>query len=475
MNNYEIIIGVEVHAQLNTKHKIFSPSLVSATAKPNTNIHPIDLGMPGALPRFNEEVLKKAIIICEAFNMEITKKMHWDRKHYFYLDNPKGYQITQKETPIGKNGYIELDSGKKIKIEFMHMEEDTAKSFHTENKTLLDFNRCGTPLVEIVSAPEIRTPKEAREYLEKLKEILFFLNVSDCKMEEGSMRVDVNVSVRPYGMKEFNPKVEIKNLNSFKNVEIAIEKEVEKQIKAYNIGQPVLQATKRFNEQKNDLDIMRIKESSVDYRYFPEPDLPFIELTDDYIEELIEKMPLTPNVYREELKKIKFNEKEIKTLMNDKTMLEFFFLAYKKGLNPKNMFNYLTVNINEYLNKNKKELKDFNLSIDDFILLEKKLNNGEISSKHLKVIFPEMLDTGKNIETIIEEKNLKQISDPKEIEKFIEKVLTDFPEQLNEYKNGKTALFKFFLGKIMSESKGQINPMMTNKILQEYLDKKVNE
>ncbi|MGL5020697.1 MAG: Asp-tRNA(Asn)/Glu-tRNA(Gln) amidotransferase subunit GatB, partial [Mycoplasmatales bacterium] len=248
MFNYETIIGIEVHAELNTMYKIFSPSINNINSKPNTNVHPIDLGLPGTLPRFNEEVLQKAILVCEGFNMDVTRAMHWDRKNYFYPDNPKGYQITQQKTPIGRHGKIVLDNKKEIRIDFMHMEEDTAKSFHIGEDTLLDFNRCGVPLIEIVSAPDMRSGAEAREYLEKLRDILLYLDASDCKMEEGSLRVDVNISIRPVGSEVLNTKVEIKNLNSFNNVEVAIEKEVINQLYALNAGVKVVQCTKRFNE-----------------------------------------------------------------------------------------------------------------------------------------------------------------------------------------------------------------------------------
>ena len=470
MFNYEVIIGIEVHAELNTKHKIFSPSLNDINATPNTNIHPIDLGIPGTLPRFNHEVLEKAILIANAFGMEITKDMHWDRKNYFYFDNPKGYQITQQETPIGRHGKIILDNGKEIAIDFMHMEEDTAKSFHEGNNTKLDFNRCGVPLVEIVSAPVMRSASEAHEYLTKLRQILLYLDASDCKMEEGSLRVDVNVSVRPYGVDYYNPKVEIKNLNSFKNVEIAIDKEIKHQIKAYNTGQKVLQATKRFDEATKDVVIMRVKESSADYRYFPEPDLPWIHLTDEDINEVIKDMPKLPEQIKKELQELGFDQKQIQVLMQDRLMTKFFFEAIESGLDAKQMYNYLTVNINEYLNKEKKEFVDININVEQFKTINEYLKADRISSKHVKEIIPKMLDSTDSVETIIKDNKLEQITDIDTITNWVNEVIDENPETLELYKEGKKSAFGFFVGEVMKKSQGQVSPKLANEIITKRLE-----
>lgn len=471
MFNYEPIIGIEVHAQLNTKHKIFSPSINDSTSEPNTNIHPIDLGLPGTLPRFNKEVLDKAMIIAHGLGMEITKDMHWDRKNYFYFDNPKGYQITQQETPIGRHGKIVLDSGKEIVIDFMHMEEDTAKSFHDGNITRLDFNRCGTPLVEIVSAPCMRSGKEAHEYLAKLKEILLYLDASDCKMEEGSLRVDVNVSVRPIGYDGLNPKVEIKNLNSFKNVEIAIDKEIQNQIYAYNTGGEVIQCTKRFNEATKQVEIMRIKESSTDYRYFPEPDLPWIHLSDDDINNQIKNMPKLPTQIKAELGELGFSDKDINILMLNRDMTKFFFTAIDHDLDPKMMFNYLTVNINEYLNKNKCQFSDLNINVEQFKTIQQYLDADKISSKHVKTIIPLMFASNDSVEQIIKDNNLEQITDVDIIRNWVTEVIEQNPETLALYRDGKKSAFGFFVGEVMKKSRGQVSPKLANDILAQELNK----
>ncbi len=472
MNNFEIVIGVEVHAELNTKHKIFSPAINDINAPANTNVHPTDLGMPGALPSFNNEVLKKALKITKALKMDITKEMHWDRKNYFYHDNPKGYQITQFDTPIGRNGKIVLDNKKEVIVDFMHMEEDTAKTFNEGEYILLDYNRCGVPLVEIVTKPCLRSADETKEYLEKLREILVFLDVSDGKMNEGSFRVDVNVSIRPLGYEGLNPKVEIKNLNSFSNVVKAIELESKIQIKEYILGNKVLEATKRFDEDSKSLVVMRVKENAADYRYFPEPDLPWIELNDEFIKKYTSDMPLLPNQIRKLLvEENSLDEKEVEVLLMNKQMVDFYLETLKEeSLKPKQTLNYLLVNVNEYLNKEKVEFIDTYLSIDNLVDIEELLTSGKISSNHVKKIIPNLLKESKNVKELVKELGIEQISDPKIIESFVKEVLDENPESIELYKSGKNKAFGFLIGKIIAKSKGQANPKLVNEILKENLD-----
>lgn len=472
MVNYETIIGIEVHAQLNTKRKIFSPSLNDTSSLPNTNIHPIDLGMPGALPRFNEEVLEKAIMVANAFNMDITKKMHWDRKNYFYHDNPKGYQITQQKTPIGRNGKIVLDNGTAIGVDFMHMEEDTAKSLHRDDCTLLDFNRCGVPLVEIVSTPDMRSGSEAREYIEKLREILVYLNVCDGKLEEGSMRVDVNVSVRPFGQPHFNPKVEIKNLNSFSNVEMAIEVERKNQILAYNTGVPVVQATKRFMETTKTVEIMRVKEGVVDYRYFPEPDLPYIILEDDYIAGVIAHSNRLPAQIKSELVELGFNNKDIVNIMSSSEMVNFFFEMVENGLEPKQSMNYLLVNIKDYLNKSNSSFDAINISIDNFLEIEQLISEGKISTNHVKKIIPLLCEKKQSAKQLVSDLGIEQITDPQIIGQMVDKVLDANEQSIIDFHGGKDRAVGFLVGQIIKESKGQANPSLVNSILIEKLNER---
>ncbi len=470
MNNYETIIGIEVHAQLNTKRKIFSPSLNDVTSAPNTNIHPIDLGMPGALPRFNEEVLEKAILVANAFNMDITKKMHWDRKNYFYHDNPKGYQITQQKTPIGRNGVITLDNGKEIGVDFMHMEEDTAKSLHREDATLLDFNRCGVPLVEIVSTPDMRSSAEAREYVEKLREILVYLGVSDGKLEEGSLRVDVNVSVRPYGQPHFNPKVEIKNLNSFSNVAASIEIETKNQILAYNTGMPVVQATKRFMEGSKTVETMRVKEGVVDYRYFPEPDLPYIEIDDEYITNVLKDSNRLPAAVKADLEAFGFGAKDISNLMQNVDMVKYFFTMVDNGLDPKQSLNYLLTNIKDYLNKSHVDFTEIGITIENFLDINELVTSGKISTNHVKKIIPILCEKPQNAKELVSEMGIEQITDPAAIAEIVKAVLADNEQSVEDFLGGKDRAVGFLMGQVIKASKGQANPELARKVLVEELE-----
>ncbi len=472
MYNYETIIGIEVHAQLNTKRKIFSPSLNDSSSAPNTNVHPIDLGMPGALPRFNEEVLQKAIMVANAFDMDITKKMHWDRKNYFYHDNPKGYQITQQKTPIGRNGVITLDNGKEIGVDFMHMEEDTAKSLHRDDCTLLDFNRCGVPLVEIVSTPDMRSSAEAREYVEKLREILVYLGVSDGKLEEGSLRVDVNVSVRPYGQPHFNPKVEIKNLNSFSNVAMAIEIEAKNQTLAYNTNQPVVQATKRFMEASKTVETMRVKEGVVDYRYFPEPDLPYIELEDQYIASVLAESSKLPAEIKAELAGFGFNDKDIVNLMSNVDMVKYFFKMVDAGLDPKQSLNYLLVNVKDYLNKSKGDFADIAITVENFVEIEELVASGKISTNHVKKILPTLCEEAQSAKELVSKLGIEQITDPAVIGEMVDTVLDANEQSIIDFHGGKDRAVGFLIGQIIKASKGQANPSLVNKILMEKLNER---
>ncbi len=472
MYNYETIIGIEVHAQLNTKRKIFSPSLNDSSSAPNTNVHPIDLGMPGALPRFNEEVLQKAIMVANAFDMDITKKMHWDRKNYFYHDNPKGYQITQQKTPIGRNGVITLDNGKEIGVDFMHMEEDTAKSLHRADATLLDFNRCGVPLVEIVSMPDMRSAAEAREYVEKLREILVYLGVSDGKLEEGSLRVDVNVSVRPYGQPHFNPKVEIKNLNSFSNVAMAIEIEAKNQTLAYNTNQPVVQATKRFMETSKTVETMRVKEGVVDYRYFPEPDLPYIEIDDTYINDVLVDSAKLPAQIKAELEGFGFNNKDIANLMTNVDMVKYFFQMTDSGLDPKQSLNYLLVNIKDVLNKSGKSFTELAITIENFLDINELVTSGKISTNHVKKILPMLCEEAQDAKELVSKLGIEQITDPEVIGKMVDDVLDANEQSIIDFHGGKDRAVGFLIGQIIKASKGQANPSLVNKILMQKLNER---
>lgn len=472
MNNFETIIGVEVHAQLNTKHKIFSPALNDSDSKPNTNVHPIDIAYPGTLPRFNPEVLEKSLKICKALNMNISKEMHWDRKNYFYYDNPKGYQITQFETPIGKKGYIELDDGTKIDIDFMHMEEDTAKTYNSGDDINLDYNRSGVPLVEIVTAPVLKTGEQTKEYLEKLRDILVFLDVCDGKLEKGSFRVDVNVSVRLIGDQKYNTKVEIKNLNSYEFIKRAIDEETKIQIKKYLTNEKVVQSTKRFNDSSQKLELMRIKEGAADYRYFPEPDLPIININDAYIENIVSDIGMLPlEIKKMLINKYELPKKDVNILINNKQMTDFFLSTLSTKLTPKKTLNYLLVNTLEYLNKNKVNFEEIKLSTNNLLDIDKLLNKGMISSAHVKKIFPYICKEETNVLDLVKKLGIEQITNPEQIRGIILSVLEIESESVELYKSGKSKAFGFLIGKIIAQSAGQANPKIVNELLKEELDR----
>lgn len=472
MNNYQVTIGIEVHAQLNTKRKIFSPAFNNMHDTPNKNVHPIDLALPGTLPIFNEEVLEKAILIASAFNMNITHEMSWDRKNYFYHDNPKGYQVTQYRTPIGTKGSIVLDNNKYIGVAFMHMEEDTAKSNHKEDKTYLDYNRAGIPLVEIVSEPDISNKEEAKVYLEKLREILLYLNVSDCKMEDGSLRVDVNVSIRPVGQEKLNTKVEIKNLNSFSNVQKAIDLEIADQTLKYNTGKEVLECTKRYLESSNSLELMRLKDGTDTYRFIPEPELSPISINEEYINDKLTNMPLLPSQIVEKLKSLRIPEDDIVNLMKDKDMTLFYLELIKEDIDPIFVINNLLGSIKDYLNQKSINFNNLQISNKHFIDLWTKFNAEVINSGHVKKILAIVCDTNQEVQDIIDQHNLKQLSDASEIRTIILKVLNANEKIINDYNSGNERALKSLMGQVMKESKGLANPKIVNENLKEELEKR---
>ena len=488
MNSYKPTIGIEVHLELNSNSKVFSPSLNNYKSPQNTNINEIDLAYPGVLPTVNKSVVDKAVLACLGLNMDIAHKMHFDRKNYFYPDLPKGYQITQWETPIGRNGYLEIkigDTYKKIGIERIHIEEDTAKSMHGKGKTLLNYNRSGVPLIEIVSKPDLKSSKEATTYAEALRKLMLYLGVSDAKIEEGSIRFDVNVSVSK--TEELGVRSEIKNIGSISNIEKAINYEVKRQSTLLEKGEKLLPDTRKYDEKTESTIFMRYKDTENDYRYFPEPDIPYLYLTDNDIEKIKATLPLTP-LEREKA----YLEKGISeiNILNILTSLKLLAgippflvsmpLKYTvKGssvtfldtnIDFKVASNILLGDISSYLNKNSMNILDINLSKDRFIELVSALSTNKISSKTFKIILEDFLETDKSIDALLKEKDLIEMKDD-EIESFIENVLSSYPNQVEEYKNGKTNLFKFLMGMVMKESKGKINPKTCDEVLKKVLDK----
>lgn len=471
MNSYKPTIGIEVHLELKTNSKVFSPSMNNYKSSANNNINEIDLAYPGTLPTVNEEVVNKAIRACLGLNMKVANKMHFDRKNYYYPDLPKGYQITQMETPIGEDGYLEIDLGdqkKKIGIERLHIEEDTAKSMHHEGKTLLNYNRCGVPLIEIVSKPDMHSKEEAMKYAETLRELMLYLDVSDAKIEEGSIRFDVNISVSE--TETLGVRSEIKNIGSISNIGLAIDYEIERQIKALEEGKELCQDTRRYDDSMNKTIFMRKKEPDTDYRYFPEPDIPFLYVSEDKINSVKKDLPLLPEERRKVYKEKGISEINIQKLMAHKSLSDYLNMFIEENIDFVIASNILLGDISSYLNKNLKDIFELNLSKEKFISLVNALKENKISSKIFKTILEEYLESNKSLEDILNERGLVQISDKKQIEQFIREVLSKYGDSVNEYKSGKTGVFKFLMGMVMKESKGTVNPKLAGEILKDILE-----
>ena len=472
MNNYKPTIGIEIHLELKSNSKVFSPSRNNYKSPANENITEIDLGYPGTLPVFNEEVLNKAIKACLGLNMNISSVMHFDRKNYFYPDLPKGYQITQMETPIGKDGYLEIEVNnekKKIGIERIHIEEDTAKSMHHEGKTLLNYNRSGVPLIEIVSKPDMHTKEEAMAYVSALREIMLYLDVSDCKIEEGSMRCDVNISVSKDS--SLGVRSEIKNIGSISNVGVAIDYEIERQVKLLESGEVLYEDTRRFSEDKKETIFMRKKDSNTDYRYFPEPDIPYLYLDEDRIINIKKDLPYLPEKRKEIYREKNISDINIEKLIAHKSLSDYLNMFLEDNINFSIASNILLGDISSYLNKNNTDIFEINLTKERFIELVSALDSEKISSKIFKTILDEYLDSSKSLDEILNEKGLVQISDKSEIEKFIKDVLSNYNSSVEDYKNGKTGVYKFLMGMVMKESKGTLNPRLADEVLKDILDK----
>ena len=466
--DYKITVGVEVHCELKTNEKIFSPSLSCYGSMANTNINVIDLGYPGTLPLLNKEVLEYAIRACKVLNLEITRDMHFDRKNYFYADNPKNFQITQNETPIGRCGYVEIEVNgvkKKIEIEEMHIEEDTSKSVHGEKSSLLDFNRAGVPLIEIVTKPCINSSIEAVKYLEKLRELLLYANVSDCKIEEGSMRCEPNVSISK--TEKFGTKVEVKNIGSISNVGEAIEYEVKRQKEILDKGEILHEETRRFDDKTKTTILMRVKETGNDYRYFPEPDLPFVHLTEDFINNSLKGLPRMPDERRCDYAKAGILPINIEKIIANKDISDY--LERFLDINLVIASNLLLGDIAAYLNKNNVTINDTKLTDDKFRDLVNKLDKKEISNNNFKEILNDIMETDKSIDEIVNEKGLKSM-DNNELDSLIDKVLDENKEIVNQYKNGNEKSAKALMGLLMKEGKGKINPAVANQRLMEKLN-----
>ena len=468
MSNFETIIGIEIHLELNTKTKIFSSAPIDFGAKPNSKVVNTDLGYPGTLPILNKQVVVKGIQLAKALNMKIDDHLHFDRKNYLYPDLPKGFQITQDKRPIGSKGEIPIyiDGKKKIiEIERIHLEEDTAKSIHKNGKTFLDYNRSGNPLIEIVTRPVIKNKEQARAYISAIRNLALALDISDAKLEEGSLRADVNISIRPYGAKINGKKVEIKNLNSLSNVEKSIDQEIETQVKRILSGKEILQATKRFDEATQKLKTMRIKKNAIDYRYFPEPNIPIIKLEKSFIDGV--KINELPWEARKRLREMKIDNEFAEQLLADQDKLNFFDkIQYP---DKKHLVTFFFSQIVSSANKLNKEVSDLNILPSEVKILLEKQDQGLISGSHVKKIFPKLIDQKMTVDQVIKQEKIAMISDAKILEQMINdiiKVSADFIEKNIERVE---RVEKFILGQVMKASKGQANPVLTSKILKDKL------
>ena len=474
--HFETVIGLEVHVELKTDSKIFSPSPAHFGAEPNTNTNVIDLGYPGVLPVVNKRAVEWGMKAAMALNMTVARESKFDRKNYFYPDNPKAYQISQFDQPIGENGWIDIEVNgetKRIGITRAHLEEDAGKLTHKNGYSLVDLNRQGTPLIEIVSEPDIRTPEEAYAYLEKLRSIIQYIEVSDVKMEEGSMRCDANISIRPYGQDEFGTKTELKNLNSFTFVKKGLEYEEKRQEQVILSGGIIEQETRRFDETTGATKLMRVKEGSDDYRYFPEPDIVPMIISDEWMEEVRKTIPELPDArqkrYQEELG-LPAYDAHVLTLT--KEMSDIFEKTVSLGADPKLASNYLMVDVNAYLNKVQKELSETKLTAEGLAGMIKLITDGTISSKIAKKVFAELIEHGGDAEKIVKEKGLVQVSDSGQLLAWVNEALDNNPKSIEDYKNGRDRAIGFLVGQIMKASKGQANPQMINKMLLEEIAKR---
>ncbi|MBD2186319.1 Asp-tRNA(Asn)/Glu-tRNA(Gln) amidotransferase subunit GatB [Aerosakkonema funiforme] len=482
---YEAVIGLETHCQLSTDTKIFCNCSTEFGTPPNENVCPICMGMPGVLPVLNQKVLEYAVKAGLALNCQIAPYSKFDRKQYFYPDLPKNYQISQYDLPIAQHGWLEIelvdDAGKatrkKIGITRLHMEEDAGKLVHAGSDrlsgstySLVDFNRTGVPLVEIVSEPDIRSGQEAAEYAQELRRILRYLGVSDGNMQEGSLRCDVNISVRPVGETKFGTKVEIKNMNSFSAIQRAIEYEIDRQIAALEAGERILQETRLWEEGSQRTISMRSKEGSSDYRYFPEPDLAPIEVSAEQLDKWKSELPELPASKRHRYEsELGLSAYDARVLTDDRTVTEYFEATVAAGANSKQAANWVMGDITAYLNNEKLTISQIALKPDTLGELISLIEAGTISGKIAKEILPELLTKGGSAKDLVESKGLTQISDSSALETIIDEILAANPKELEQYRNGKTKLLGFFVGQVMKKTSGRADPVLTNQLLAQKL------
>lgn len=473
--NFETVIGLEVHVELKTHSKIFSNSPAHFGAEPNTNTNEKDWAYPGVLPVLNKGAVEYGMKAALALNCEIAREMSFDRKNYFYPDNPASYQITQDAQPIGRNGYIDIEvegEHRRIRINRVHLEEDAGKNTHgTDGYSYVDLNRQGTPLIEIVSEADMHSPDEAYAFLEALREKILFTEVSDVRMEEGSLRCDANISLRPFGQEEFGTKTELKNLNSFNYVRKGLEYEEKRQANILRSGGVIDQETRRYDEATGDTILMRTKEGAADYRYFPEPDVPVIHISEEWIQEVKASLPEMPDQRRERyIKEYDLPEYDAMVLTQTKVMSDFFDQTIDQGVDPKLVSNWLMSEVSAHMNKEQIALEETELTPENLGQMIQLIEDGTISSKIAKRLFKHLVTKGGDARKVVEEQGMIQISDPAKLKPMIDEVIAANPESVEDYKNGKERALGFFVGQIMKQTRGQANPQVVNKLILEILN-----
>jgi len=472
--NYDTVIGIEIHIELKTNSKMFSGAPYSFKASANTCTNEIDLALPGSLPCVNKQAVVKALQACYALNLEIDPLIRFDRKNYYYSDLPKGFQITQQFHPLGKNGYVNIETEegvKKIRINRIHMEEDTAKQFHLRSQSLIDYNRAGVPLIEVVSEPDISSGEEAGKYVENLKQIVEYLEVSDAKMEEGSMRCDINISVKEEGSSKLGTKVEIKNLNSIANIVTAIEYERQRQIDALQKGEVILQETRRFDEKNNVTTSMRKKEGSVDYKYFPEPNIFPIRLSEDFLNEVKNNLPELPEAKAKRFKEdYQLNDYDASLLISNKAMCSYFEEGVKQANNPKSYCNLITSELAGLLAKNSLDFENSSISANNLAKLSNMVEDNKISGKQAKELLT-LIDKDQDPEVLAKEKGMEQLSDDGLILDLVKQVINENPQSIIDFKNGKTHVQGFLVGQVMKKSQGKADPRKAAQLVAQELAK----
>lgn len=468
---YETVIGIEIHCELKTRSKMFSGAPVTYGAAPNTAVNEIDLGHPGVLPSLNKAAVEKALQACMALNLTIDPLVRFDRKNYFYADLPKGFQITQQFYPIGKDGWLDIDTDqgtRRIRINRLHMEEDTAKQYHVEDASWIDFNRAGVPLVEIVSEADLRTAQEAMAYVDKLRNILVYLDVTDGKMEEGSLRCDINISLRPVGTSAFGTKTEIKNINSISNIEKAVASEITRQTALLEAGEAVEQATRRYDDVAKTTVMMRKKEGSVDYKYFPEPNIPPVLLPQTWIESIRSKLPELPDARHARYKGLGLSDYDAGQLIQNKAISDFFDQLLPLVKSFKLAANWCLGDVLANLSQDQLTHHTYALRISELAAMINALADQTISSKQAKEIFGHLVE-GKGYTDTVKALNIVQVSDTSVLAALVEEVLNENPQSIVDYHAGKDRALGFLVGQLMKKSKGQANPALSSELLKAQL------